>query len=192
AAMRIRLFASALALAAAVPATASGTPVLARASVPDLPWIAGPVAPIAWNQLDVPASGGPVVVQVNEVPAEAKAAPDWVTRLVVTSPLLNGTMWAWLPVDGLDGTHEVRVGLAGAAGSPLSIGTVRLDRTAPLVRDAVVEPAAGEAGVVAVRWTQADDHSGSVVAVVEVNEGVGPDLRSWVPFRTQPQPPWDG
>ena len=189
--MRRRAVIAAAALSAAFPAVAVAAPTLAPAPVAPLPWLSADVVPLAWDQEDV-GTATAVVVQVNATPMEEKAGASWVTRLVVPAPLASGMVGVVLPVDGLEGTHEVRAVLMGTAAPPLPLGTIRLDRVAPVARDALIEPSVDGSGEVALRWMQSDDLSGTASVVAEVNEGVGADLGSWRPFRTKLEAPWDG
>ncbi|MDX6646557.1 MAG: hypothetical protein QOK40_2284 [Miltoncostaeaceae bacterium] len=181
-----------LALAAACPGAASAVPALARAPIGELPWLSTSAVPLVWIQADVAAAAGPLLVQVDVTSREAQGNPAWVTRLTMPAPFASGLFAVVLPVDGLEGTHDVRVVLPGAVGSPLSLGAIRLDRAAPAAREATIEPSPGRSGEVTLAWAQSDDLSGTAGVVVEVNTSVGVEGETWLPFEVQPQEPWDG
>lgn len=83
----------------------------------------------------------------------------------------------------------MRVVIDGAENSPLELGTLQLDRTAPTVSWIALTPAGG---AIAAEWTQWDDLSGTDPAgavIAEVNASPAGDAAgAWVAFAQQPAP----
>ncbi|MDX6646556.1 MAG: hypothetical protein QOK40_2283, partial [Miltoncostaeaceae bacterium] len=110
-------------------------------------------------------------------------------------PLINGGNGGKISVGDLEGRHAARVVIDGAAGSPLILGVLELDRSPP----AALEPAiaATPDGLdIRATWTQRDAGAGtdpSVPIVVEVNDSPNGDgAGAWIPFQTQTGVPGDG
>jgi hypothetical protein len=89
----------------------------------------------------------------------------------------------------LIGRHQVRVVIDGASGSPLLLGVLQLDRTAPTVSSISLTPTGGS---VEADWIQSDDMAGTdpnQPLAVEVNaDAAGGSGGAWVPFAEQPSP----
>jgi hypothetical protein len=97
--------------------------------------------------------------------------------------------FAELPAGDLEGRFGVRVVVEGASNSPLTLGTLQLDRTAPVATSIFLTPAGGP---VEADWVQSDALSGTdpgAPITVEVNAGpLGDASGAWIGFREQPEP----
>ncbi len=114
----------------------------------------------------------------------------WQGRAQITQPLASGPNGViGVDVSDLEGRHRIRVVIDGASNSPLTLGTLQLDRTAPVASSISLTP---EGGVVVADWIQSDALSGTDPAapvVVEVNASPAGDAAGvWVPFAEQPAP----
>ena len=115
-----------------IPASAAlGVPTISDPSLSPTSWRATNTAAVSWLQTDFNGQGlGPAVVEVNTA-ADGSATGSWLARHTIPAPLTDGANVAVIHVADLEGEHLVRMVIAGAAGSPLGLGSLRLDRSAP-------------------------------------------------------------
>lgn len=117
-------------------------------------------------------------------------AGAWEDRGTVPGPLVSGANgFIGIPIADLAGRHQVRVVIDGVSNSPLDLGVLQLDRTAPTASSITLTP---QGGVVEADWIQSDDRAGTdpdQPLTVEVNAGAtGGSDGAWVPFAEQPSP----
>jgi hypothetical protein len=184
---RLRLLAS-LAALCACPAMAAAVPSLSDPALSPSARSSSLTAGALWTQNDFGGGlGGPAAVQV-DISSDGSTA-DWQTRATVAGPLASGVRFTEFPVGDLEGRFDVRVVVAGAGGSPLILGTLQLDRTAPVATSIFLTPAGG---LVEADWIQSDALSGTdprAPVTVEVNAGpLGDAAGPWIAFREQPVP----
>jgi hypothetical protein len=140
---------------------------------------------VVWAQNDFTGSG--------LAPAEVEVFKDrqWELRALLPGPLSSGTNGIiGLDVSDLEGFVPVRVVVDGALNSPLTLGTLRLDRTAPRALDPLV---ATDRTTVTAGFTQDDGGLSGTdptkPTVVEVNSSpAGDGSGEWMPFTEQPAP----
>lgn len=189
-----RLITLTLAIAATVGASTSvAAPSLSDPTLSPTSWNSTGTASTGWTQNDfLPPISSSAEVQVNAAP-DGSSTGEWLTRGSIGGPLTSGSNGiAALPVADLSGRHQVRVVISGAANSPLTLGTLQLDRSPPGASFVELTP---EGGTVVASWSQSDELSGTDPAspiTAEVNASpLGDAAGEWIPFTTQP-PPGDG
>src|SRR3954454_17767177 len=114
--------------------SALGAPTLSDGTLSPSSWSRSSTASATWTQGDFdPGVSGPATIQVNLDPTGSPFG-SWEDRGTVPGPLLSGANgFIGIPVGDLIGRHLVRVVVDGADNSPMLLGTLQLDRTAPTV-----------------------------------------------------------
>jgi len=169
--------------------TALGAPTLSDPVLTPSSWSAGSSALGAWNQIDFdPGFGTAAILEVNDA-SDGTASGNWTPVANQPGPFATGVNALQFSTTSLIGRHLVRVVIDGAAGSPLLLGTLQLDRTAPTASSISLTP---QGGVIEADWIQSDDRAGTdpnQPLTVEVNaDPAGGSGGAWVPFTEQPTP----
>ena len=184
----------ALLILGAAAQSAVGAPTIADGTTAPAGWSRLDTAGALWTQTGFGESWpGSAVVQVNASP-DGSVRGDWSTKATLPGPLRDGVTGSLaLAVADLEGRHAVRVVVDGAAGSPLLLGVLQLDRSPPTASQVAIRSNADGYGGVEVSWLQ-DDRGLSGTdptqpTVVEANAGPnGDESGAWVPFSFQPSP----
>ena len=170
-------------------ATAAAAPSISDGSVSPVDWSSSPTVGVLWTQNELTGWPFAATVEVNSAP-DGSASGEWVPRFTAPPPLMsgpNGTLA--MDVSDLEGRRQVRVSVLGAEGSPLTLGTLQLDRTPPAVSNVTFRVDGGDWRFF---WDHADALSGidpEVPTLVERNISPnGDEAGEWVPFTTQPPP----
>ncbi|MDX6553839.1 MAG: hypothetical protein QOD86_34, partial [Miltoncostaeaceae bacterium] len=174
------------------PAVGLGAPSISDGGLTPEGWSSSPTAGVFWTQtefgLGLPTTA---TVEVNTA-ADGSASGTWEPRFVAPAPLISGPNFPpppGLPVGDLEGRHQVRVVVPGVEGSPLTLGTLQLDRTAPAVSNITWATDNGE-------WTFFWDHVDALSGIdperptlAEYNASpAGDESGAWIPFSIQPPP----
>lgn len=172
----------AMALALATPPVAGAAPVVTDPVITPTGWSASDDALAAWIQAGFdPPRTGTTRIESRQL---SQSAP-WNTEAVLDGQLKNGLRYAPINVRHLEGEYAMRLVIAGL--DPVTLGTLRLDRTPPAVAPRPIVPASERA---VVGWQQQDAGAGSAPdqpPVVEVNTSPAGDAGgAWRPFDEQP------
>jgi hypothetical protein len=172
------LFLCCSSVAAAAPTARSG-------AVNPQGWDKTPSVAVSWIQEGFSGTNlGPAVVQINTA-ADGSLSGTWEDRHTIAGPLADGSNGVLqLPVADIEGRHLVRVVVAGAAGSPLILGELRLDRSPPRATGITITPGDTSSGVA---FTLDDNGMAGIdqaaaAAVEYLVDGM------WTPAAIQPSP----
>lgn len=180
-----------MALAALAQAAAAGAaPFLSDPALSPSAWNSSPSASVAWVQNDFGGGLDQAAVIETRAADGAQGPGGWEPRASIPGPLVSGSNGILgVDVSDLEGRHQARVVIDGAANSPLTLGTLQLDRTPPVAASVWLSPAGG---AVVADWIQSDTLSGTdpgAPVVAEVNASPAGDAAGpWLPFDEQPAP----